>query len=150
MVRCARPIPHPLQNSFYTMDLSTKFGEIGKDKAVVICLMSTSCLKHSACLGLGTDRTISLIWTTSQDVYARSTCLRGVQYTRLCKVSLLVSVLLLFLHTYLIGKHLWEIMCYFVHNIFIQHSELAFAQTDSLYRFKRNHYRNNLSIQIFV
>ena len=34
---------------------------VGKDKAVVICLMSTSCLKHSACLGLGTDRTISLI-----------------------------------------------------------------------------------------
>ena len=45
-----------------------------------------------------------------RDVYARSTCLRGVQYMRLCKVSLLVSVLLLFLHTYLIGKHLWEIM----------------------------------------
>ena len=29
---------------------------------------------------------------------------------RLCKVSLLVSVLLLFLHTDLFGKHLWEIM----------------------------------------
>ena len=66
---------------------------------------------------------------------------------RLCKVSLLVSVLLLFLYTDLFGKHLWEIMG--VH-IFIQHSELAFAQTDSLYRFKRNHYRNNLLIQIIV
>ena len=51
---------------------------------------------------------------------------------QLCKVSLLVSVLLLFAYLLNWLTFMVNYGCYFVHNILIQHSELAFAQTDSL------------------